>query len=93
MSIDTKTVYVPNPRVAYRKIGERYVLVDIEDNTMLKLNEVGTEIWSCLDGRSVAEIVSRVCEVFSVTQKQAIADAEEFLGTLVERGLVETKSG
>jgi len=93
MEASDSTVYVPGPRVAFRKIGASVVLVNIEDNTMIRLNDTGSEIWASLDGRDVAQIAARVCEVFETSAEQALADAREFLQMLHGRGLVEIEAG
>jgi hypothetical protein len=87
------TVYVPGARVAFRRIGDSVVLVNIEDNTMIRLNDTGSEIWASLDGRSVAQIAARICEAFDTTAEQALADTREFLEMLHGRGLVELEAG
>ncbi len=92
MKREDSTVYIPNPRVAYRKIGERFVLVNIEDNNILKLNETGSEIWSCLDGRDINEVAAHVREVFDVSQEEALSDVRDFLEDMKKRGLVEQQN-
>jgi hypothetical protein len=93
MTASENTVYMQGPRVAFRRIGDGVVLVNIEDNTMLRINETGSEIWMCLDGRSVGQIAARVCELFEVPAEEALADTREFLEMLRGRGLVETEGG
>ena len=84
-------VFVPGPRVAYRKIGDGFVLVNIQDNSMLRLNDTGSEIWGLLDGRNVAAIAARIGELFDTAPDQALVDTREFLTLLEERGLIERK--
>lgn len=93
MTASDSTVYVPGPRIAYRRIGDSVVLVNIEDNTMIRLNDTGSEIWANMDGRTVAELAARVCSVFDVPEEQALADTREFLEMLHGRGLVEIEGG
>ncbi len=92
MSTEKTVVYIPNPRVAYRKIGGRFVLVNIEDNNILKLNETGSEIWSSLDGRDINEVAAHVREVFDVSQEEALSDVRDFLEDMQKRGLVEQEN-
>jgi hypothetical protein len=93
MEANDSTVYVPGPRVAFRKIGDSVVLVNIEDNTMIRLNDTGSEIWAGMGGRTVGELAERVCAVFEVPAEQALADTREFLEMLHGRGLVEIEGG
>ncbi len=92
MSTEKTVVYMPNSRVAYRKIGGRFVLVNIEDNNILKLNETGSEIWSCLDGRDIDEVAAHVREIFDVSQGDALSDVRDFLEDMQKRGLVEQEN-
>lgn len=92
MSTEKTAVYMPNSRVAYRKIGERFVLVNIEDNNILKLNETGSEIWSSLDGRDINEVAAHIQEVFDVSQEDALSDVRDFLEDMHKRGLVEQQN-
>ncbi|MCK9459151.1 MAG: PqqD family protein [Proteobacteria bacterium] len=93
MTSSDNTVYTPGTRVAFRKIGDSVVLVNIEDNTMIRLNDTGSEIWACLDGRNVGQIAARICELFEVPAEKALADTREFLEMLHGRGLVEAEGG
>jgi len=91
METKGKEVYVRSPRVAFRKIGGSFVLVNIETNRILRLNETGTEIWGLLDGRDVEGLATGLCALFEVPAAEALADVREFLGLLVSRGLAERR--
>lgn len=86
-----REIYARSPRVAFRKIGGSYVLVDIEENRILRLNDTGTEIWGLLDGRDVEGVATGLEAVFDVPAAQALADVREFLEMLSSRGLVERR--
>jgi|HubBroStandDraft_5_1064220.scaffolds.fasta_scaffold17316_4 hypothetical protein len=65
------------------------VLLDIEGGAYFSLNSVGSRIWELCDGtRSIAEIVSVICDEFDVAKDVATADAHEILGELAEAKLV-----
>ena len=83
---DTKAVYLPNNRIAYRAIGKSYVLVNIENNNWLRLNEVASEIWALVDGRNVGDIASKLNENFDISREEALNDVFEFLEDLRHRG-------
>ena len=86
--IQGNTVFVPASTVAYRIIGGSAVLVNIQDNAMLRLNETGSRIWSLLDGRSVKEIATEISGQFDVTEEESLQDTREFMELMSERGLV-----
>ena len=53
------------------------------------LNEVGSLIWSLIDGvRAAEDIALEVSRQFEVTPDEARADVSAFLADLVEAGLV-----
>ena len=89
MASDRKEVYRRGPRVAFRKIGGSFVLVNIEDNRILRLNDTATEIWDLLDGRDVEAVAAGICAAFDVPTDEALSGTREFLELLMSRGLVE----
>lgn len=81
------------PSIRQRDFGGLLVLVDSEHALVHELNEVGSEVWSCLDGgRDVEQIVQRVTAVFAVTESEARQDVERFLQRLSQLGLIERES-
>ncbi len=65
------------------------VLLDIESGEYFSLNSVGSRIWELCDGtRSIAEIVSVICDEFDVAEDVASADADDILDELEQENLV-----
>jgi hypothetical protein len=80
-------VFARSPKLAFRRIGESFVLVSILDNRILRLNDTGSEIWGRLDGRRDLEaIAAEICVAFDVPADRALADVIEFMDLLVSRG-------
>ncbi len=81
--------------IAGRRIaGESFLIpvvgtpVDLEN--IFVLNPLADYIWERLDGeRTLAAIVAEIIAEFDVAPEQAGADAGEFVGQLLERGLAE----
>ncbi len=81
--------------IAGRRIaGESFLIpvvgtpVDLEN--IFVLNPLADYIWERLDGeRTLAAIVAGIAAEFAVAPEQAEADASEFIGQLLERGLAE----
>jgi hypothetical protein len=92
MDIGNRDVFTKNLRVAFRKIGKSFVLVNLEDNRILRLNETGSEIWGSLDGRDLEGVAERVHALFDAPGDVVMADTKEFLELLLSRGLVERRS-
>jgi hypothetical protein len=76
--------------IAWRTIGDDTVIVSIADSTLFVLNAVGTAIWNAADGTiPLSQIIrERVCAEFDVTEEQALADAQEFIGELTKHGIL-----
>lgn len=89
ITISTQAYPVPAPGVVSRVIGEEAVLVQPERAKVKVLNEVGAHIWELADGtRTIEQIVALLCSEYQVDPDQAQADTLEFIGELVERGLL-----
>ena len=76
--------------IACRTLGEDTIIMSTLDSTVFMLNSVGTAIWNAADGATpLSQIIrERVCEEFDVSDEQARADAEEFVGQLAQHGIL-----
>ncbi len=83
--------YLPAPKIAFRVIGDRVVIVHPLENRLITLNETGSEIWKRLDGRATCSIVEEVATLFDVKMKQLTSDAISFLDTMEQKRLVVQK--
>jgi|SRR5271168_724059 hypothetical protein len=87
--------FVRNREVVSRQIEGELIIVPIRRgvgnlNSLYTLNGVGSVLWDYLaEGRSVAEMVHRVCEEFEVSEETARTDIQEFLDSLVEEQLIQ----
>jgi hypothetical protein len=76
-------------KTPWRMIEEEAVIVDVDNGNVVQLNEVGSEVWTLIDGRkSVSEIVLHICECFEVDKKRAFDDVSYFLEQIYRRGLI-----
>jgi hypothetical protein len=66
--------------VAWRKVGEETVLVDLRTNRIFGLNEAGGALWACLDESGVA---------WSSLESEHSQMAQAFLAQLAAEGLVD----
>lgn len=63
-------------------------LADLSE--LFVLNEVGAEVWDCLEEEcSLEDLAERLCTVFEVQNEQALTDAEAFVRDLVDAGLAD----
>lgn len=77
------------PKVMYRKIDNEYYVLEPETNTFLNFNEVGNFIFEkIIAGMERGQIVEEITENYSVDQKTAWSDVEEFLQELIELKII-----
>jgi hypothetical protein len=80
----------PHPDVIFQLADEEVVLVLPRAGQIKVLNEVGTFIWSMLDGNlSIADIAEQICQEYRVDYEHAQADAVEFLNELQTKGIIQ----
>jgi hypothetical protein len=84
-----KYVVKNNEKTAYRIINGEAVVVNLKDSTFHTLNPVATFIWEKADGQiKTKQIIEEICQEFEVDWDTAERDCLEFLGELVNKGLV-----
>lgn len=89
-SIPRMPRYQQARRIAARVIEGAAFVVSVDLQQMFELNEVGTFIWDTLSTpASLDEIAASVSDEFDVPPDQARRDTEAFLGSLLERSVVE----
>ncbi len=88
--MDTLHTYpIPVDSVAAKEINREAVLVVPERGKAEVLNEVGSFIWSLVDGkRSIEEIVQVLCANYAVEEGVARKDAILFLQNLADKGAI-----
>lgn len=85
-----KGVYRRADKVAWRRLEDEVILMDLSGQKLQGLNEVAGRIWELLDGkRTTAEIAEQITQEFKADLKQAEKDIEEFISQLLEKKLVE----
>jgi hypothetical protein len=76
--------------IAARTLGDDTLIMSTIDSTIFVLNSVGSAIWNAADGQTtLSQIVhDRVSSEFEVSDQEAYADAQEFVGQLAEHGIL-----
>lgn len=73
-----------------RVIDGAAVVIQTRTAEVSTLDEVGTLVWSAIDGSRDEEALARlVCERYAVAPEEALADVRAFLDELSGAGLVE----
>ena len=87
--------FIRKREVVSRLIGGELVIVPIrcgvgDLNSLYTLNPVGSVLWDFMqEGRTVPEMIDKVCEEFEVTAEQAQFDIHKFLDSLLEEKLIQ----
>lgn len=78
-----------------RKVGGRYMLVDVSDNNanvtnVYTLNDTAAFVWTILSTRNAdeAEIAADLCDEYEVDPETAIADVRSLIESWLASGLV-----
>jgi len=82
--------YRHSPDVVSRRIGDEFVLMDLELGTYFGLNQVGSRVWELTGERpqSLSALRDRIVEEFDVADEVAEQDLVKLLGQLASRGLL-----
>jgi hypothetical protein len=78
-----------NSKIPWRLIEEEAILIDRDEGEVVRLNPVGAEIWSAIDGKhTVDEIVDQICGAFNVSPRKAKRDVHRFINQLLRHELI-----
>lgn len=92
--LNDRSIVTPSPEVVARDIAGQHILVPVRTGVaqmdyLYTTDEVGSFIYTLLDGRSDARSVARrVASTFAVGEEDALRDVLDYLHTLCEAGLV-----
>ena len=95
LTVREEARFIRNREVVSRQIEGELVIVPIRRgvgdlNSLYTLNSVGSILWEFMtEEHTLPEMVNRVCDEFEVSAKQATADIQEFLGSMLEEKLIQ----
>jgi hypothetical protein len=76
--------------IAWRKVGDEIVVLDLNTSIYWSLNELAGFIWELLSqGMQEKDIVSQVCDHYDVSEKVSEKDVRAYLDDLAKEGLVQ----
>ena len=88
--IKLTTILIKNEDIAWRKIDDDAILIDMDEEEVTHFNEVAAQIWTSLDGKtSVTGIIEQIQRLFDVDLEKAKNDVFAFLKTLLQREMVK----
>jgi hypothetical protein len=81
------------PEVLFRSLGEEAILLSLKTELYLGLDRGGARMWTVLnDAPSVQAAYVKLLDEYDVEPEQLRQDLEEFLGKLLEQGLITISS-
>lgn len=80
------------PHIAWQRIGDEVVFVDLKAGDALGLNATASFIWSRLDELSEEQISEEIAQSFLVGLSAARNDVREFVESMEQRGFVKVKA-
>jgi len=91
MNLSFETEFDKNPDLPWKLIENEAILVHLEEGELLRLNEVGAEIWKTLDGRRLGEIITHIQETFAVSRRKAEKDTLFFVRELLQEEAIQIR--
>jgi hypothetical protein len=83
-----------SPDVMFRTVGDEAVLLNLKTELYLGLDPVGTRMWDLLTkSASIEEVFNALLSEYDVEAGRLRTELEEFIGKLIEQGLIEVSSG
>ena len=79
-----------NTKIPWRLIEGEAILIDSEGGELIRMNEVGAEIWKLIDGRrTLGDLIEHLMASFEVSERRARKDVQRFVQRLLRQELVE----
>lgn len=81
--------YKPSPRIAWRKVEEEAVLLDLDTSVYYSLDPIGCRIWELLEKKKdVPAIVAAIRSEYDVAEDRARKDVEKLVQGLLRKKLL-----
>jgi hypothetical protein len=78
--------------ISVREFDREWVILDLQRGAYFGMNEVGATIWQAISaGKSPAETAKSLGAIYECSETTALQDVLEFVGELIQRGLLEIK--
>ena len=90
MKLDQKVTFADT--VFAQEVDGEMVLLDMESENYFGLDEVGTAIWQAMQEKeNLKEVLEVLLEQYEVEEEMLKKDLFDFVGKLVESGLVKVE--
>lgn len=92
LTIDDATQLQRKPGLVAADVADNAVLLDIDSGYFFQLNRTGAAVWSLVaEPQSLGAICDRMAGEFRVDPETCRSDVIEFVGDLLERGVLEIR--
>ena len=90
MNLNQKVIFAET--VFAQEVDGEMVLLDMESENYFGLDEVGTTIWQAMQEKeTLKEVLDVLLDQYEVEEEMLEQDLSDFVGKLVESGLVEVQ--
>ena len=90
MNLNQKVTFAET--VFAQEVDGEMVLLDMESENYFGLDEVGTSIWQAMQEKeTLKEVLDLLLEQYEVEEEMLENDLSDFVGKLVESGLVKVE--
>lgn len=90
VNMESKPVHYEE--VAYQKLLDEIVLLNLDSGIYYSTNELGARIWELCDGKTdLKGITKKICEEYEVAEVEAKDDVFAYVEDLIKEGLMFIK--
>jgi hypothetical protein len=83
------TIRLRSDELSWRQIDDEIVILDGVRAEYLAIKGAGARLWPALvDGASLEQLVDLLVDTYQIDPERATADANQFVTTLSDRGLI-----
>ena len=87
--IPKQTILLKKEKMPCRTIENVVVIIDLAQEKVLQLTDVGKDIWNLIDGKNTIEnIIENIIDVYDVKRQTAEKDVKYFVDKLITKGLI-----
>lgn len=82
-------MYTISPHVAWQRVGEEVIIIELKTGNTLGLNPTASQIWSEINDSSLEAIAESIASTYELDLETATRDVAAFLDEMQQRGLVD----
>jgi hypothetical protein len=75
--------------VAWQRLEDEAVVIDVPARTAIGLNPSGTVVWDLIEDHDLQEIAEKLADHFQIPSRRAVRDVTKLVEELKSRRLIE----